>query len=472
MTELIRIDILNIFLAGIVLTFSLIALGLSFFRLKNKDYSLLSFGTFTLLYCLRWLAQTPTMQAAAGFIAPSFPYINAYVTYIIPVPFLLYLNQVFGKGRLNSLQWVLRGTILYAAIGVFSDIVQRRLYTLGAYTPAVMIIFICIAAAGIHQPFKKHTRDANVLMFGLIALILFVVNSNLVNLNLLPWRWGNEQPGMICLVFALGYVAANRFFTNEKKLLSVELEMETAREIQSRILPGAMPSVKGLEIAARYIPMSAVAGDFYDFIIEDDKRLCILVADVSGHGVGAALIGSMLKVAFAAQAEHIFNPARVLEGINEILYGRIEGNFVTACCLFIDLEKRSISYANAGHPQPLLLIKNNGGICNLENSGTILGHFHEVKYENVILSMKTDYRILLYTDGIIETRNRLDEFFGDERLQEFFKTNSDTPVREFADKLIDSLYAWSGKSIADSLDDDLTVLVVDVVYQSDAASIT
>jgi serine phosphatase RsbU (regulator of sigma subunit) len=222
-----------------------------------------------------------------------------------------------------------------------------------------------------------------------------------------------------------------------------------------------MPKIKGLDIAAHYIPMSAVAGDFYDFLIEDDKRVCILVADVSGHGVGAALIGAMLKIAFVSQAENMFNPAAVLKGINHILCGRIEGSFVTACCIFIDTERGDISYANAGHPPPLCLLKNEEEIINMGTGGIIMGYFPEAKYENVSLSMKMDYRILIYTDGIIEARNRLDEFFGDERLKDFFKANSKLSASEFAGKLIEHLYRWSGKSSTDSLDDDLTVLVVD-----------
>ena len=463
MTELIRKDIIDIYLAGMVSTFGIIALVLWLLRIKSKDISLLAFGTFTFLYGMRWLAQIQTMQSVAVFAAPSFPFMNTYITYVIPIPFLLYLNQIFGNGRFNSLLWVLRGTILFAMIGILSDVIQGKLSTFGSVTPAVMIIFICISAAGIHQPFKKNDKDVNVLMFGLIILILFVINSNLVNLNLLPWRWSNEQMGMLFLIIALGFVASQRIFRNEKKLLTVELEMETAREIQSRILPDSMPLIKGLGITARYIPMSAVAGDFYDFIIEDDKRICILVADVSGHGVGAALIGSMLKVAFASQAAHLSNPASVLEGINQILYGRIEGSFVTACCLYIDIDKRSIVYANAGHPPSFILYKNEQETCYLGYDGIILGPLQNAKYENMSFSLKPGERIVLYTDGIIESRNRSDEFFGEDRLKEFIKTNSNLSAAEFSDKLIQKLYTWSGKSSKDSLDDDVTLLVVDIV---------
>jgi serine phosphatase RsbU (regulator of sigma subunit) len=86
-----------------------------------------------------------------------------------------------------------------------------------------------------------------------------------------------------------------------KQLLVIQKELETARQIQQSILPQSVPRMAGLDIAARYVPMTAVAGDFYDFIVLDDKRIGILVADVSGHGMPAALIASMLKIALAAQ---------------------------------------------------------------------------------------------------------------------------------------------------------------------------
>jgi hypothetical protein len=97
-----------------------------------------------------------------------------------------------------------------------------------------------------------------------------------------------------------------------RQLLSINSELEMAREIQMSILPHEIPRIKGLEIAARYLPMTSVAGDFYDFIVVDEKQLGILVADVSGHGLPAALIASMLKAALSAQSAHACDPARVL----------------------------------------------------------------------------------------------------------------------------------------------------------------
>src|SRR5208337_581931 len=114
------------------------------------------------------------------------------------------------------------------------------------------------------------------------------------------------------------------------QLLTIKHEMETARQIQLSILPREIPSLPGLDMAARYIPMTSVAGDFYDFIQIDEKRIGVLVADVSGHGMPAALISSMLKIALASQTAFASDPARVLTGLNQALCGKFKGHFVTA----------------------------------------------------------------------------------------------------------------------------------------------
>src|SRR5438046_5862400 len=115
-----------------------------------------------------------------------------------------------------------------------------------------------------------------------------------------------------------------------RQLLTIQKELETARQIQLSILPSAVPKIEGLDIAARYIPMTSVAGDFYDFIVVDEKRLGILIADVSGHGMPAALISSMLKIALAGQRSQAGDPAAVLSGLNDALYGKFQGHYVTA----------------------------------------------------------------------------------------------------------------------------------------------
>src|SRR5580693_6944957 len=133
-----------------------------------------------------------------------------------------------------------------------------------------------------------------------------------------------------------------------KQLVAINIELEMARQIQLSILPRSTPKLQGLDIVANYIPMTSVAGDFYDFIIVDEKRVGILVADVSGHGLPSALIASMLQVALTAQASHAADPARVLSGLNQALCGKFEMNFVTAAYVYVDMEKKLLTYAGAG----------------------------------------------------------------------------------------------------------------------------
>src|ERR1700758_17439 len=160
-----------------------------------------------------------------------------------------------------------------------------------------------------------------------------------------------------------------------EQLLTIQKELETARQIQMSILPSEIPKIEGLDIAARYIPMTAVAGDFYDFIVVDEKHIGILVADVSGHGIPAALIASMLKVALSAQVAHAADPAQVLSGLNQALCGKFEHHYITAAYLFVDMQKRMLTYAGAGHPPLLLWGGSAEGVRDVDENGLFLGKF-------------------------------------------------------------------------------------------------
>ena len=454
---------IDIFLALIVVIFGLLALALSSFRLKSNDHSLLSIGIFALLYGIRGLVQNQSVQAVIDSRNITIPYIISFITYLIPIPFFVFIIQIFGKGRYHSVLWALRTFIVFAGIGILLDLFLVRPSTLHFMSQVLIVFWVGATITNIFQPGELKTRERNGFLVGLIVFLLFVINANLVGLGILPWQWNREEFGFIFLLFCLGYIAARRFFDNEKKLFAVDQEMATAREIQSRILPRTMPEIKGLDIAARYIPMSAVAGDFYDFLVKDN-RICILLADVSGHGVGAALIGSMLKIAFASQEQHMPNPARVLQGINRTLHGRIEGNFVTACCISIDIEKGLAEYTNAGHPPSHLFRKTEAEIYDLGGDGTILGPFPDAAYQNLSLSLKKNYRILLYTDGITEATNHSGELFGDQRLKSFLRAHANLPASEFVNGLFEHLYTWSGKAANKTLDDDLTAIVIDIGF--------
>jgi phosphoserine phosphatase RsbU/P len=246
-----------------------------------------------------------------------------------------------------------------------------------------------------------------------------------------------------------------------RQLVEINLELEMARQIQLSILPRDTPKIRGLDIVARYLPMASVAGDFYDFIVVDDKRVGILVADVSGHGLPSALIASMLQVALTAQVIHASAPERVLSGLNRALCGKFERNFVTAAYVFVDMEKKLMTYAGAGHPPLLFSSKSAGKVSAVSENGLFLGMFPEATYTSLQLPVQAEDRVVLYTDGIPETMNPAEQEFGTARFMQFMENNYSLAVNQFADGLLDELSRWSEQPRGQGQQDDITVITVD-----------
>jgi phosphoserine phosphatase RsbU/P len=253
-----------------------------------------------------------------------------------------------------------------------------------------------------------------------------------------------------------------------RQLLFINNELEMAREIQLSILPQEIPKLDGLEITARYIPMSSVAGDFYDFIRVDDKHIGILVADVSGHGLPAALIASMLQVSLAAQLIHASDPGQVLVGLHKALCGKFQQHFVTAVYVFVDLEKKSMSYAGAGHPPLLLWSDSTQSTAELVENGLPLGLFADSTYAIGHRQIEAGDKVILYTDGIVETESPSQQGFGVDLFKGFLQSNHDLRSNLFADSLLDELSNWSEHPRGQGQQDDITFLTLDFTVTADS----
>ena len=247
-----------------------------------------------------------------------------------------------------------------------------------------------------------------------------------------------------------------------RQLLTIQKELETARQIQLSILPAEIPKIEGLDIAARYVPMTAVAGDFYDFIVVDEKRVGILVADVSGHGMPAALIASMLKIALAAQWTHAADPARVLLGLNQTLCGKFQHHYVTAAYIFVDMQKGKLAYAGAGHPPLLLRDGSSKGVRSVAENGLFLGRFPFATYSSLEFPLNAGDRVLLYTDGIPETTNPAEVEFGTDCFGRFLEAEQSNSADQFANRLLEALSRWSARGPGRDLDDDITMVAIHV----------
>jgi len=245
------------------------------------------------------------------------------------------------------------------------------------------------------------------------------------------------------------------------QLRALNNELEMARQIQLSILPHSIPTLPGLEIVARFFPMTSVAGDFYDFIQIDDKHIGILIADVSGHGLPSALIASMLQVALTGQAGHASEPAQVLAGLNRALCGKFTHNFVTAAYVYLDLEKNFMRYAGAGHPPVLQWRISTGKTAKVLENGLVLGMFEEAIYEALEFPLELGDRYVLYTDGVPEAANPSEEEFGVDRFMRFIENHKHLGADQFVQTFLAELSRWSGQTAEQRQQDDITLLVVD-----------
>ena len=443
---------------GLVVSFAgIIAFLISLLRLKTKDFTLLHIGAFGFLCGLRMLSETATMRA----LVPSFfPYFHTYLTYLFVIPWAGFLVEMFGDGKYKSMVWVFRTTILYAVGAIGYDLLIRGAVPDAAISRPLVLAWGAIWIVNVLFPQRPRDIELRTLQAVFLITLIFVVIDQLKSIGVLSWSVSLQAPGYGVLFIGLGFVGIHHFIFNDRKLQSIEKEIELARRIQRSNLPDNLQSPPGIDIAARYVPMSTVAGDFYDIHVDGGGGIGILIADVSGHGVGAALIGSMLKIAFASQAEGIADPARVLSAINRILRGKIEESFVTACCVYIDPKRRILKYSSAGHPSPLLVKTSTGRLLRLSESGLMLGPFPDAQYKNETIRVSRGDRLLLYTDGIVETRNRQGEFYGEERLERLLVERREAAGEESVDRVVQEVLRWRGKG--SSLDDDLTLMIVDL----------
>ena len=242
-----------------------------------------------------------------------------FLTYLTPVPVWIFFEQIIGKGWKSSIRRLWQIQIIFVIAAVSVGLILRAPDAAKEANNVMSIVGILVVGLNLFRPGLGMTRELLVLKCGAAVWAVLGLYENIISLLAPGYNIANIEPfGQLAFLGCLVYVVAYRFFQNEKDLITIAHELETARQIQSFILPQKAVEIKGIYLAAQYIPMASVAGDFYDFIKVDEKRLGILVADVSGHGVPASLISSMVKIAFSSQLPHVHNPAQVLSGINQM----------------------------------------------------------------------------------------------------------------------------------------------------------
>jgi sigma-B regulation protein RsbU (phosphoserine phosphatase) len=242
----------------------------------------------------------------------------------------------------------------------------------------------------------------------------------------------------------------------EKERDRLETELDLARRIQRRLLPSGPPRVAGLEIAGVSEPAREVGGDYYDHIPLGDGRVLLVIADVSGKGVPAALLMSAFRASLMSQdAEHT-GPAQVARRLNAFLHRSVEpGRFVTALVGFLDGACGRFVYANAGHNPPAL-VRRGGEVEWLAQGGLILGILADSPFESGEVTLEPGDLLALYTDGVTEGADAGAEMFGEDRLVEALRRRAGLPCAEIAHEVVREVRAFEGEQ---GPADDITLLV-------------
>ncbi|HEY2234953.1 MAG TPA: SpoIIE family protein phosphatase [Candidatus Angelobacter sp.] len=423
-------------------------------RLKLREYSLLYFGLGAMLYGVRLF-----INGSSNYMQEQWDWITEVIALVIPIPLLLFFTATMARRWRKLALWSIGIFCVIGAVGMAELFLvqseratQKAIHLIAVVVIPVLMVLLFIGG-------RTASREQKILRAGFFVFLLFIVHTNLGNIGMISHGPDLEFIGFVTFLGCLGYVAAARTQRNEEQLLILNKELEIARGIQASLLPEKGFSVAGLTTASRYVPATSVAGDFYDFLPQDGG-LGILIADVSGHGVPAALSASMVKVAITAQRDWANDPARVLSGLNSILCGNLQGQFVTAGYLYLDPRRGALAYAGAGHPPLLAWRRREQRIASIEENGLMLGIFPEGVYKSMTAALEPGDRFVLYTDGITEAPSLTGEEFGMERFKDFMTQNSGRSAQDFCDGLIQHVAAWCGSSSREQ-HDDLTLIVVD-----------
>ncbi|MGC9436030.1 MAG: SpoIIE family protein phosphatase [Methanomicrobiales archaeon] len=237
-------------------------------------------------------------------------------------------------------------------------------------------------------------------------------------------------------------------------------ELEIAHQIQESFLPDRPPRLPGLDIAGRNIPALEVGGDFYDFIELTGKKQGLVIADVSGKGVPAALFMALSRTLIRASAENRTDPRVAIELANRLISRDARTSmFVTAFYAIVDPGARELTYVNAGHNPPLLVRGASGSTEWLQADGIALGVLEEMVFESVQVALSPGDLVVMYTDGVTEAQNEANEEFGEDRLVEMVTRSRSLDAESVLDAIITAITDHAGTH---PQHDDITLLVLKV----------
>ncbi len=263
----------------------------------------------------------------------------------------------------------------------------------------------------------------------------------------------------------LGIIAAQsaqvvenaRLYEEEQALLRMQEQVRLAAQIQYELLPKTAPDIAGYEIAGKTLPAQSVGGDYFDFIPIDEQCWALCLGDVTGKGLPASLLMANLQATIRGQTLSSSSVSECLGRANRLLHQSTDDEkFASAFYTKLDTQQHLLCYANAGQNDPLLFSSSPNPL-RLKTGGIMLGLFPSFPFQEETISLQHGDLLLIYSDGVTEAKNVLDEDFGEERLIELVQRNLEKSAGDLVEKIIAAVKAFAG---AAPQHDDITLMIL------------
>lgn len=237
-------------------------------------------------------------------------------------------------------------------------------------------------------------------------------------------------------------------------------ELAMAQKIQTSLIPNVFPETKKLSFHGLYLPMETIGGDLYDVHQISENKWGIVILDVCGHGVPAALITTMAKISFNANSKKYFKASEVIAAVNNELCEAIQdvGDYFTAFYCIIDTNTHTIDYVNAAH-NDLYILRSDTTLETMVQTGPVVGVIKNLEYPSETIDFSIGDRLVMYTDGVIEARNEHRELYDSDRLKEMIIANKDKDLRDFVTIIYDDILKFKNNAPDD---DDIAMLAIDM----------
>ncbi len=435
-----------------------------------KQRSFFSFGFFSLCSAIYVIVETPLTRLILKDIIVWRYFVEIAALYLIPVGMLLFIEHNLKSKLVRWMRW-LRWTHLAYVMGVFGLVILGAVSLQSTVLPFQAMVCADVVVVLVASVREAIRGDRHARMFGVAVgiLVLLGLHDNLGYLMIFPKATNLFPWGVFSFTLLMGYILERRMAESYLKRMrekaklreaqmraeATERELAVASSIQKAILPASMPPLQGYDWAGLNVPSKEVSGDYFDGFLIPDGRAVIVIADVTGKGIPAALLVSTLHASLHAFMESHYALTDLAARLNQLVYrSSTTETFITFFVGVFEPNTGSMDFINAGHNPPLL-VRYDGSVERLRARGVALGVVSDIGFEQGHTLLRRGDRVLLYTDGITEATNPQNELYSERRLVDHVLRHAGLTASSFATSLLTAIGEFtSGREI----DDDVTIL--------------